>query len=151
VEATTGTEAVAISRSASGPLSAPKPMLLFVEYTSSAADGMRIAVRLQRPSLAVDIGFLLAVGRFFVPSLAGGTAEAAEAVLPADVALRPGGVAAAFLAKAVAKAVALRSALLFALAFATASSASAVNATALSASISSGRASRRASILSMES
>ena len=98
VEATTGTEAVAISRSASGPLSAPKPMLLFVEYSSSTADGMRIGVRLQRPSLAVDIGFLLAVGRFFVPSLAGGTAEAADTVLPRDVVLHPGGMAAAFIA-----------------------------------------------------
>jgi len=83
----------------SGAMSAPKPMLLLVEYSSSVADGMRVAVRLQRPSLAVDLGFLLAVGRFFVPSLAGGTAEAAESVLPRDLVIPPGGMAAALVAK----------------------------------------------------
>ncbi len=81
--------------SAAASAAAPRPVLLVVDYTSSAADGMRVGVRLQRPSLAVDVSFLLAVGRFFVPSLAGGTAEAADAVLPSDILLRAGGLAAA--------------------------------------------------------
>jgi len=99
VESTTaGASVASLIRSTSGALSAPKPMLLLVDYSSSAADGMRIGVRLQRPSLAVDIGFLLAVGRFFVPSLAGGTAESADSVLPRDMVIRPGGMPAALVA-----------------------------------------------------
>jgi hypothetical protein len=78
---------------------APQAALLMLDYSFNTQDGTFIGVRLQRPSLAVDIGFLLAVGRFFVPSLAGGTAEALDAVLPNDLVLLPGGDAGATVAK----------------------------------------------------
>jgi vacuolar protein sorting-associated protein 13A/C len=106
VDTTSGFAAPTVPHAASSgmlaPMSesgAPQVVLLVVDYCSSAQDGTRIGVRLQRPSLAVDVGFLLAVGRFFVPSLAGGTAEALDAVLPNDLVLRPGGDAAATVAK----------------------------------------------------
>ena len=101
VDTTSGSSTAAPAAGTASPMvptagsAAPRLVLLIVDYSSSAADGMRVAVRLQRPTLAVDVGFLLAVGRFFMPSLAGGTADAAEAVLPNDLVLRAGGDAAA--------------------------------------------------------
>ena len=83
----------ALSRRATASLNAPNtaPALMVLDYSTSIAEGMRIRLRLQRPSLAVEMSFLLAVGRFFAPWLAGGTADAVDAVLPRDLSLRPGG------------------------------------------------------------
>lgn len=68
---------------------APRPSLLSVDLSKSPTEGTGVSVRLQRPTLMVDVGFLLAVGRFFVPSLAGGTAESAVDVLPRDIRVPP--------------------------------------------------------------
>ncbi|KAK3283371.1 hypothetical protein CYMTET_8930, partial [Cymbomonas tetramitiformis] len=69
----------------------PTPLFLCLEYKRSLSE-VNWDIVLQCPALEVDVRFVVAVCRFFVPTFANGAAEAAAHLLPSDVVFGEDGV-----------------------------------------------------------